>query len=104
MPWYRFWKSVQQCTIEDYFWIDSKDTKYIKQKCETWAEAKPGGHNTGYSAGFKKVRTPPLEWLESELKRLLRERRMLDTKISHVRSERLKKEDELKKRRDERAR
>jgi hypothetical protein len=72
MSWYKFWKKAgpMQILTEDYFFLPKEDypsKDNIKSECESWAESMPGGHNTHYSYGFKKVKLPPREKLEKML-------------------------------------
>lgn len=72
MSWYKFWKKAGPMAhyTENYFYLPKEDypsEEDIKLKCEDWAEAMPGGHNTHYSYGFKKVKLPPKEKLEKLL-------------------------------------
>ncbi len=72
MTWYKFWKKSgpMQIYAEDYFYLPKEDypsSANIKSECESWAESMPGGHNTRYSYGFKKIKLPPKEKLEKML-------------------------------------
>ena len=72
MSWYKFWKKSGPMAhyAEDYLYLPKEDypsQEAIKLRCEDWAEAMPGGHNTHYSYGFKKINLPPKEKLERML-------------------------------------
>jgi hypothetical protein len=70
MAWYKFWKKSgpMQMLDEKYVWLAREiylNKESIKCECENWAENIPGGHNTKYSYGFKKVACPPKNVLEN---------------------------------------
>ncbi len=57
---------------ETYVWLDKTiypTEKAVKGECEYWADKMPGGHNTHYSYGYKKVRNPPKNVLEKMIER-----------------------------------
>lgn len=73
MSWYQFWKKSgpMQLLTEKYVWLDDKiytGEKAIHGECEYWAESMPGGHNTHYTYGYKKIQHPPKEKLEDMIK------------------------------------
>jgi hypothetical protein len=73
MFWYRFWKKSGPMAgyDETYRYYDEKpSTEELKCDSEQWAEDMPGGHNSSYTWGFKKVDYPPVELLAERLKRL----------------------------------
>jgi hypothetical protein len=100
MSWYKFWKKSgpMQIRTEDYLFLEEENyptRENIKNECERWADAIPGGHNSHYSYGFRKVKTPPREILEkmlSDVKReensLLEERTFLETELKKLKRRR----------------
>lgn len=69
MGWYKFWKKSgpMQGLDEKYVWLDKESyptKESVKSECENWAERIPGGHNSHYSFGFRKIKLPPKNVLE----------------------------------------
>lgn len=56
---------------ETYRYYDKRPSnEELKCDSEQWAENMPGGHNSSYTWGFKKIDYPPVEFLAERLKRL----------------------------------